>query len=402
MAHSWAQCALAASLIAFAASAYVYFVCRPLPTGLPRLAAAGPVFIVYAFTPWLFSMETQIIGIAVLYCALTWVASFRLLTFCWGRGPAADPWIGQNLLRFHAALAVPVNIGPAAAAAKNPAQKGNGSDGEKRAAAHRYSSTPWEDASSSWQLAARCAAKAVGVVLLTELYDLELFHSRVWTTLLYTAQLYMFATLVCESMTALAQAFLGMQLKSPFNEPYKACTLEDFWAHRWNSTVSTCLRETIYEPCLFLLVHSSSSQPGVNLDVPQTSPAHSSEDHRTGGMGQDRKADWPSRRPPAWAQLVAIIVTFAISGVMHELAIYYISLRYTGEMTAFFTLHGFAMVGEKVAKRFLRGRSVPRPLAVFLTLGFTYLTAHRLFFGPIMDLGLDRESIAEIRSLAGI
>uniref|UniRef100_M1B0V7 Acyltransferase n=1 Tax=Solanum tuberosum TaxID=4113 RepID=M1B0V7_SOLTU len=114
-----------------------------------------------------------------------------------------------------------------------------------------------------------------------------------------------------------------VELEPPFNEPYLASSLQDFWGKRWNLMVTNILRPTIYDP-----IHSMV-------------------------------ADRISRK---WAPLPAVIATFFVSGVMHELIFYYNGrLKPNGEVMMFFLIHGVALSLEIVIKKIFNGKFlVPR------------------------------------------
>uniref|UniRef100_A0A7N0UEV8 Wax synthase domain-containing protein n=1 Tax=Kalanchoe fedtschenkoi TaxID=63787 RepID=A0A7N0UEV8_KALFE len=141
---------------------------------------------------------------------------------------------------------------------------------------------------------------------------------------------------------AAARAGLGMELEPQFNDPHRTTSLQEFWGRRWNLMVSDILRLTVYEP-----VMSRSS----------------------GLLGRTN------------AQRVAVMATFGVSAVMHELIDYYLNrLHPTGKITALFLLHGACVVAETTVRRRLNGKwRVPRILSASLTIWFVFSTAAWLF-----------------------
>ncbi|KAI5066536.1 hypothetical protein GOP47_0019160 [Adiantum capillus-veneris] len=106
-------------------------------------------------------------------------------------------------------------------------------------------------------------------------------------------------------------------------------------------------------------------------------------------------------KPSLRARAVAMLVTFAVSGLVHELIFYYINKsRATGEVTAFFILHGCATAMEVLLKKtMLAHLQLPRPLSIALTLAFLYATAAWLFMPPLTRYGADINTIAEYQRL---
>ncbi|KAL2526145.1 Acyl-CoA--sterol O-acyltransferase 1 [Abeliophyllum distichum] len=148
---------------------------------------------------------------------------------------------------------------------------------------------------------------------------------------------------------AMAQALLRTELEPQFNEPYLSTSLHDFWGRRWNLMVSRILRPSIYVP-----VRNWS----VNI------------------LGQK------------WAALPAIMSTFVVSAIIHELIFYYLCrVNPTWEITCFFLLHGAFLTAEIGVKKSTKGRrriQIPRIIATISTIGFTIITAFWLFFPQLL------------------
>lgn len=153
---------------------------------------------------------------------------------------------------------------------------------------------------------------------------------------------------------------LGLEIEPPSDEPYLATSLQDFWGRRWNLTVTNILRHTVYKPVWAGTV---------------------------GVLGRQ------------WAQVVGVSSTFLVSGLMHELLLFYMTrVSPTWEMTGFFVLHGAGVAVEKRVERALPGRwrlhwAVSRPL----TVGFVVATSFWLFFPPLMRNNVDVRAIDEFK-----
>jgi hypothetical protein len=147
--------------------------------------------------------------------------------------------------------------------------------------------------------------------------------------LLYGFNIWCTMELLFASIAAACRA-LGMEVKPAFDRPHLATSLRDFWGRRWNLAVSAILRASVYDP----LRARAGKEAG-------------------------------------------ILATFLVSGLMHEALVCYLTLRRsTGEMTAFFLLHGMCRVAEERCVRRWTARGwppPPRPVATFLV--WMFLTA---------------------------
>jgi hypothetical protein len=97
----------------------------------------------------------------------------------------------------------------------------------------------------------------------------------------------------------------------------------------------------------------------------------------------------------------AMLAAFFVSGLAHELAVYYMTLKVTGEMTAFFTLQGLATGLETGLKVCYPQLKPPKLLRRFLTLGFCFITSSYLFWPPL-SRGADLQVIAEMQQILRI
>ncbi|CAD6264102.1 unnamed protein product [Miscanthus lutarioriparius] len=201
-----------------------------------------------------------------------------------------------------------------------------------------------------------CSVKVAVIAALLRVYhfkDQLNFYARL---ALYGIHMYCFADLLLPCIAA-AGGVLGMDLEPQFDRPYLASSLRDFWSRRWNLMVPAILRPSVYDPVRA----------------------------RTG-------------------RAAGVMAAFLVSGLMHEVLVYYITLRSpTGEMTAFFLLHGASCVAEEWCVR----RSVstgwptaPRPVATVLVGVFVAGTAFWLFFPPICRDGGEEALLDEWAAVA--
>ncbi|CAN6850222.1 unnamed protein product [Brassica oleracea] len=136
----------------------------------------------------------------------------------------------------------------------------------------------------------------------------------------------------------------GCDLEPQFNEPYLATSLQDFWGRRWNLMVTQLLKPAIYIPVRRLC---------------------------NGRMSSDH------------ARFLAVMATFIVSGVAHEVLFFTLTFEMpTGEVACFFVLHGVCTAAEIAAKRteFVRRWRVSPTVSRLFTVGFVVMTSGWLLF----------------------
>lgn len=177
--------------------------------------------------------------------------------------------------------------------------------------------------------------------------------------LLYCCHLYLGLELVLTLCATPARAAFGFELEPQFDEPYLSSSLQDFWGRRWNLMVTSILRPTVYDP----LRRISTRLLG-----------------------------------PAYGSQPAVMATFVVSGLMHELIYYYLARAPpTWEVTWFFVLHGVCTAAEVAAKKALkrRGWRLHRAVSVPLTVAFLAVTGDWLFFPQLVRNGVVKKGKEE-------
>ncbi|KAL0301097.1 UNVERIFIED_CONTAM: Long-chain-alcohol O-fatty-acyltransferase [Sesamum radiatum] len=182
---------------------------------------------------------------------------------------------------------------------------------------------------------------------------------------LYCCHVYLGVELILAIAALPAKALLGVELEPQFDEPYLATSLQDFWGRRWNLMVTSILRPTVYHP-----VRRISTRI----------------------LGRS-----------SWALAPAILATFLVSGLMHEVIYYYMSRASpTWEVTWFFVLHGVCVAAEVALKKAVGRRwQLHRAVSGTLTVGFVVVTGAWLFFPQVTRNGLDTRAINEYSIVAG-
>ncbi|KAI3703026.1 hypothetical protein L6452_28780 [Arctium lappa] len=175
--------------------------------------------------------------------------------------------------------------------------------------------------------------------------------------ILYCFLIFILIDLLVFVSNGVVRAVAGLELEPPSDEPYLSTSLQDFWGRRWNLMVTNSLRYTVYKPV---------------------------------------KSVFPAKE---WATVPAVMATFLVSGLMHELLFYYVArVSPTWEMTSFFVLHGICLVVELKVKRLVAGKlELPAVVARLLTVGFMFLTSFLLFFPPLIKSGADVKVLEEFK-----
>ncbi|KAK2453724.1 acyl-CoA--sterol O-acyltransferase [Trifolium repens] len=161
-------------------------------------------------------------------------------------------------------------------------------------------------------------------------------------------------------ITTIACKILQVELEKPFDRPYLSTSLQEFWGKRWNVMVSRILHPTVYKP----LVKAFSHVIG-------------------------RK----------WAPIPAVVLTFMVSRLMHEL-IYYNLKRKNATWEAwepcwdsmfFFFIHGVFVALQIAYKKTFKPKQplLPRIVSCTLTLAFVMTTILTLFI-PVLFRSAER------------
>ncbi|PWA36660.1 hypothetical protein CTI12_AA597720 [Artemisia annua] len=176
----------------------------------------------------------------------------------------------------------------------------------------------------------------------------DYFHPLV--TICFIAYSFVFMFVVSFNMIALlVGTILGVKLEPQFDEPHRATSVQNYWGKRWNLVVSDILRLIVYNPA---------------------------------------RAIFSYFFPERWVSVPAVMTTFLVSGIMHEMMFYHLGLyRPTWEVTWYFILQGLWIGMEIVIKKTLGKRlELPPILAWLITMTFLTLTTHWLFFPSFLRL----------------
>jgi hypothetical protein len=160
-------------------------------------------------------------------------------------------------------------------------------------------------------------------------------------------------------ITVIACKLVRAELEKPFNRPYLSTSLQDLWGRRWNIMVTRILHASIYEPMLKAFSHV---------------------------MGRK------------WAPIPAVLVTFMVSGLMHELMFYHMNhdtTRETWELCwdsiCFFLVHGVCVALQIAYNKIFKPKHdlLPKVVSCTLTVAFFICTGLWLYIPALVRCGVN-------------
>ncbi|KAF5730510.1 long-chain-alcohol O-fatty-acyltransferase 5 [Tripterygium wilfordii] len=265
---------------------------------------------------------------------LSWLANFKLLLFSFDQGPLSLPSPPKLLSHFIPIACLPIRVKTNTNPSPQDLQKQVGS-------------------SLGVGGFVLLALKVVLLVLVFHSYNDRDNIDPYLLLGIYCCHVYLEAELVLALLAIPARTLLGFELERQFNEPYLATSLQDFWGNRWNLIVSGILRFTVYKTMRGLI----------------------------------------GKR---WAPLSAVLVSFAVSGLMHELLYYHVTrVNPTWEVTWFFVLHGICTVVEMVVTDKWGGWRLHPVISTPLTVAFVGVTGVWLFCPQLIRNGITDKAIRE-------
>ncbi|CAL4948423.1 unnamed protein product [Urochloa decumbens] len=174
---------------------------------------------------------------------------------------------------------------------------------------------------------------------------------------LYCVQIFLTLDLVLSSAALAAAALLGggAAMERQFSAPLAVASLGGFWGRQWNLMAVDLLRASAYDPVR-----------------------------------------------ARWGRDAGVLAAFLMSGILHELLYWYMTLRRpTGEMLLFF----LSQAAFQIAERWARAAGLwrpPKPVAYLLVTAFMVVTISEMFFGPFVRAGTDVRLTEETRALVAM
>ncbi|XP_031286465.1 probable long-chain-alcohol O-fatty-acyltransferase 5 [Pistacia vera] len=307
---------------------YCYLITSRIPKGILRLISLLPIFYLFITLPSSLS-AVNLTGFTSFF--LAWLANFKLLLFAFGQGPLSQP---NKLFHFILAASLPIKIKP------NPTPKSKNDINPSP-----QISNPFE---KSHQVSnfIKIVIKIVLVVMLLLVYGYRQYIHHKAILVLDFYRVFLSLEIGLAMCTSLAHIF-GFEVEPQFNKPHLATSLQNFWGRRWNLMVTNILRLTVYNPVRRIF----------------------------GRIIREK-----------WTQYPGVIITFIVSGFMHEMVFYHLlRVHPTWEATWFFVLQGVSVTVEIFIKKNLATQwqlpsVVSRPLVVV----FLLATVIWLFFPPLV------------------
>ncbi|XP_058068884.1 long-chain-alcohol O-fatty-acyltransferase-like [Magnolia sinica] len=266
----------------------------------------------------------------------TWVSNFKLLMLSFDKGPLSSHHMSMFSFITIAAFPIQIKEGP-------PPQH------------HKTPPKPSLNLKSLIPIALKVLF-SVGLVTLFP-HMRETFPNFI--LVLYCMHIFLVIDLVVVGSANLARTMVGRELQPQFDKPHLSTSLQNFWGRRWNLIATYILRPTVYNPILSTLTRF--------VDV-------------------------------LLAKMVAVPTTFLVSGLIHELILYYMTdgEEPSWEITCFFVLHGCCTAMEILVKEAVGVKYRWRPvISSSLTLGFVVATAMWLLIPPFLKSGIDVKGIEE-------
>ncbi|KAG5561170.1 hypothetical protein RHGRI_004255 [Rhododendron griersonianum] len=324
---------------------------------MPRLFSIIPIVSLFFALP--LELHSNLCGTTAF--AIAWLSNFKLLLLAFGKGPLSHPSL--SLPHFIAIACFPIRI------QQNPPPKSHANLDNSLTSRRRDNSYPLEQDGHNSQNPppkghniensnpritqngnTAIWSYAIKVVLLALFWSVYEYSDHIHPKVLFVIfgfRMYFTLEIILATAAAAARALFGLELEPHFDNPHLSTSVQNFWGRRWNLVASRSLRSTVYEPALCISVQVIGRK---------------------------------------WASLPAVMSTFIVSALMHELLFYYIGrLRPTWEVTWFFLLHGACVVAEIWIKKLVNDRwRLPRLISTPMSVGFVMVTGFWLFIPQLL------------------
>ncbi|KAL4446749.1 hypothetical protein ABPG77_007993 [Micractinium sp. CCAP 211/92] len=399
----------AGAAVHLAGAAWLYLWDRHccLRPGSSRLTAAVPLVALNLVLPLLFCRSQDAITMLITVFNLTWLSTFKALSWALNRGPLCMP--GLTPIQFLAVYATPVT--PVASTGQStsgqpPASKGGASaaagsaggqssDGSGGSAATRqagggeppqggrvaeaYPAQRMPRVGSQGRLG-EDAGSSTGM-LLSWLGKLALIAIMVWVmqqplpglarSFAYALALYSLLSAIMDGPASLVIGLTGLRVSPHFDRPWMATSVAGFWSKHWDLAAGNTLRQLVYDPvCEGRWV----APPGGAV---------------------------PPAQPSGARMVLGTAASFAASGAVHEIIFWYLTGRTTGGIwLCFFAAQAPLVVAERAALAALklRGIRVPTLLRRVVTLLLLVYAGQLLFWPPAMEHGVVSSLIANTQA----
>jgi len=240
-----------------------------LPIGIHRISLASPFIILFLIIPrFMYEVGENPGGMLNLTTIISWWTNAKILALCFGNGPLVQysptnspptsPWI---LVNYAFILLIPLII-------ESPKNEQN----------HQHQ----QHLTNRTQLFCQSIRSFLICAFCFYLYNYQTVLPSICLHFLYGSMTY-FSLTGAYDFLGFISLFFSKNSKPHFQKPYLSTSFQDFWGKRWNLVAGSLLRDSIYIPCRVHL------------------PFHFSD--RT-------------------SKSISVLLTFLVSGIMHEYILY--------------------------------------------------------------------------------
>lgn len=325
-------------------SCYCYGTTKLVPKGKIRFFMFFPVLCLFFILPLYLKTITFCIPTALF---VTWLASFKLLLLAFDKGPLSSPSL--PLFHFVTISCLPIKL------QKKPTSptKENGPHNDQSGGALKI----------DLGYLMHYAIKGFVFIFLTMLGYFKHMLPQKLVSFLICIYVYLALEMSLVASAVVARVFLGIEVDAPFGHPYLSTSLQDFWGRKWNRVAANSLKTTIFYPIL-----NSTSRV----------------------LGRKRAA------------ILALVATFVVSDLMHEIIFYYLGRRrFGGGIPIFFIFQGIFVATEIVLKKKLEEKwRLPQKIIGPLVFGFMVATFTWLALPDLMEHRIDDRVLEEYAAMA--
>ncbi|KAK2636978.1 hypothetical protein Ddye_031770 [Dipteronia dyeriana] len=312
-------------LIVLLSLCYCYAIGKKISKGIKRILFVLPVIVLFVYLPLnLYSVHLSFFTSFIV----SFIGNLKLLLFAFGEGPlSSDP--SMSLAVFLAVASLPIQL------RKNPPLNGQNKD-------HPSPENP-KNSSTILKCAIKGTLLAILIYINTNYW--EYIHPKMLLCFV-SLHSYLLLEMTLTVISALAGALFGLELEPTFSELHLSTSLQNFWGRRWNLVATNILHLSVYQPAKKMFTRVLGCQ---------------------------------------WATSYAVVATFLVSGLFHELMFYHsMRMKPTGELTlCYFLLQGISVAVEIELKKMFKRWRFPRSISLLLTFGFLMVTTAWLLFPPI-------------------
>ncbi|XP_047958327.1 long-chain-alcohol O-fatty-acyltransferase-like [Salvia hispanica] len=320
-------------------SCYCYVTTKLVRKGIIRFLLFFPVlYLLYNLPLYL---KALIFNVPIAFFVI-WLTPFKLLQLVFDTGPLSDPSL--SFLHFVIISCFPIKIHQKPTSPKKP----NG---------------PNHTLTINIPFLKHYAIKGFIFLFLTILGYFKHIVPQMLKSFLICIYCYLALEISLVVFAVIARILLGIDTDHPFDHPYLSTSFQDFWGRRWNRVASSCLKSTIFYPIL------------------------------------DRASRILGRK---WAAVVALVVTFVVSDVMHEIIFYYMDrVRFGWGLPTLFIFQGICVVIESTIKKKIKAKwRLPQRVIGPLIFVFNVISFMWLILPELLEHRVDDRVLGEYVALA--